>query len=97
MTARWPAATECASPDDQTKRNHTFFSRCSTNGNHIAGDLRVAWPIRHLLRKAKDVTTLLGNVTGVDRQGKRVLLEDGVRSPTTRWCSPPVPATPIRP
>ncbi|NUS20510.1 MAG: NAD(P)/FAD-dependent oxidoreductase, partial [Mesorhizobium sp.] len=37
----------------------------------------VAWPIRHLLRRRKDVTTLLGNVTGVDRAGKRVLLEDG--------------------
>ncbi|RVB81028.1 hypothetical protein EN881_34865, partial [Mesorhizobium sp. M7A.F.Ca.AU.002.04.1.1] len=31
----------------------------------------VAWPIRHLLRKRKDVTTLLANVTGVDRAGKR--------------------------
>ncbi|TIV64950.1 MAG: NAD(P)/FAD-dependent oxidoreductase, partial [Mesorhizobium sp.] len=37
----------------------------------------IAWPIRHLLRKRKDVTTLLRTVTGVDRAGKRVLLEDG--------------------
>ncbi|ESY14223.1 MULTISPECIES: NAD(P)/FAD-dependent oxidoreductase [unclassified Mesorhizobium] len=41
----------------------------------------VAWPIRHLLRKRKDVTTLLGNVTGVDRPGKCVLLEDGSSVP----------------
>ncbi|RWB89144.1 MAG: NAD(P)/FAD-dependent oxidoreductase [Mesorhizobium sp.] len=37
----------------------------------------IAWPIRHLLRKRQDVTTLLGTVVGVDRQAKRVLLQDG--------------------
>ncbi|RWX66870.1 NAD(P)/FAD-dependent oxidoreductase, partial [Mesorhizobium sp. M2A.F.Ca.ET.039.01.1.1] len=41
----------------------------------------VAWPIRHLLRRRKDVTTLLGTVTGVDRAGKRVLLDDGSSVP----------------
>jgi NADH dehydrogenase len=37
----------------------------------------IAWPIRHLLRKRKDVTTLLGTVVAVDAAAKRVLLEDG--------------------
>jgi len=35
----------------------------------------IAWPIRFLLRGYKNVTTLLGTVTGVDRQNKQVLLE----------------------
>lgn len=35
----------------------------------------IAWPIRFLLRGHKNVTTLLGTVTGVDRPGKRVLLD----------------------
>src|SRR5690606_20615032 len=37
----------------------------------------IAWPVRHLLRRRKDVTTLLGTVVGLDTEGKRVLLEDG--------------------
>ena len=37
----------------------------------------IAWPIRHLLRRRKEVTTLLGVVSGVDAEGATVLLEDG--------------------
>jgi NADH dehydrogenase len=37
----------------------------------------IAWPIRYLLRNRPDVTTLYATVTGVDAQGKRVLLDDG--------------------
>jgi NADH dehydrogenase len=35
----------------------------------------IAWPIRFLLRSHKNVTTLLGNVTGVDRDRKQVLFD----------------------
>ena len=35
----------------------------------------IAWPIRFLLRGHKNVTTLLGTVTGIDRNNKQVLLE----------------------
>jgi NADH dehydrogenase len=35
----------------------------------------IAWPIRYLLRGYKNVTTLLGTVTGIDRANKQVLLE----------------------
>jgi NADH dehydrogenase len=35
----------------------------------------IAWPIRFLLRGHKNVTTLLGTVTGVDRTNRQVLLE----------------------
>ncbi|BCH33369.1 NADH dehydrogenase [Mesorhizobium sp. L-8-10] len=36
----------------------------------------IAWPVRHLLRRRRDVTTLLGQVAGVDAADKRVLLDD---------------------
>src|SRR2546423_9588349 len=37
----------------------------------------IAWPIRYLLRDRPEVTTLFATVTGVDTQGKLVLLDDG--------------------
>lgn len=37
----------------------------------------IAWPIRHLVRREKAVTTFLATVNGVDISGKRVLLTDG--------------------
>jgi NADH dehydrogenase len=36
----------------------------------------IAWPIRFLLRAHRNVTTLLGTVTGIDRANKQVLLEN---------------------
>ncbi len=41
----------------------------------------IAWPIRHLFRARKDVTTLLGVVTGVDRGVRTIRLEDGSTIP----------------
>ena len=37
----------------------------------------VAWPIRHLVRKRRDITTLLALVMGIDKEYRKVLLEDG--------------------
>jgi NADH dehydrogenase FAD-containing subunit len=37
----------------------------------------IAWPIRHLLRRRHEVTTLLGVVRGIDCVAGKVLLEDG--------------------
>src|SRR5665213_99011 len=37
----------------------------------------IAWPVRHLVRKRKEVITLLAVVTGVDSANGKVLLEDG--------------------
>lgn len=60
------------------KRNHHLFQPLLYQvATTSLATSEVAWPIRHLLRSRKDVTTLLGTVTGVDRAGKRVLLEDG--------------------
>jgi NADH dehydrogenase len=37
----------------------------------------IAWPIRHLVRKRKEITTLLGTVSSVDAAHRRVVLDDG--------------------
>jgi NADH dehydrogenase len=37
----------------------------------------IAWPIRHLVRKRKEITTLLGTVSSVDAGQRRVVLDDG--------------------
>jgi NADH dehydrogenase len=37
----------------------------------------IAWPVRHLVRKRKEITTLLGAVQGIDVENGTVLLEDG--------------------
>ncbi len=37
----------------------------------------IAWPVRHLLRRRKQVTTLLAVVVGVDTDHRCVLLDDG--------------------
>lgn len=64
------------------KRNHHLFQPLLYQvATTSLATSEVAWPIRHLLRRRKDVTTLLATVTGVDRAGKRVLLEDGSSVP----------------
>jgi NADH dehydrogenase len=37
----------------------------------------IAWPIRHLVMKRREVTTLLATVEGIDKEARRVLLDDG--------------------
>jgi NADH dehydrogenase len=39
----------------------------------------IAWPIRHLVRKRKEITTLLGTVSSVDAEQRRVVLDDGAQ------------------
>ncbi|TJV69498.1 MAG: NAD(P)/FAD-dependent oxidoreductase [Mesorhizobium sp.] len=64
------------------RRNHHLFQPLLYQvATTSLATSEVAWPIRHLLRRRKDVTTLLGTVTGVDRAGKRVLLQDGSSVP----------------
>jgi NADH dehydrogenase len=36
----------------------------------------IAWPIRHLLRKRNEITTLLAKVTDIDKNAKKVILEN---------------------
>jgi NADH:ubiquinone reductase (H+-translocating) len=41
----------------------------------------IAAPVRHLFRKQANVTTLLGEVTAIDVEGRRVILDDGPALP----------------
>jgi NADH dehydrogenase len=60
------------------RRNHHLFQPLLYQvATTSLATSEIAWPVRHLLRKRKHVTTLLGTVTGIDAAGKRVLLEDG--------------------
>ena len=60
------------------QRNHHLFQPLLYQvGTAVLATSEIAWPIRHLVRRRKEVTTLLGEVTGVDTQQRTVLLEDG--------------------
>ncbi len=60
------------------RRNHHLFQPLLYQvATTSLATSEIAWPVRHLLRRRKDVTTLLGTVVGLDADGKRVLLEDG--------------------
>jgi NADH dehydrogenase len=60
------------------RRNHHLFQPLLYQvATTSLATSEIAWPVRQLLRRRKDVTTLLATVAGVDRQGRRVLLADG--------------------
>jgi NADH:ubiquinone reductase (H+-translocating) len=60
------------------QRNHHLFQPLLYQvGTASLATSEIAWPIRHLVRKRKEVTTLLAVVTGVDTENHTVLLEDG--------------------
>lgn len=64
------------------RRNHHLFQPLLYQVATTAlGPSEIAWPIRMLLKHRPEVTTLLGNVTGVDRARQAVLLEDGAEVP----------------
>ncbi|MGX5733214.1 NAD(P)/FAD-dependent oxidoreductase [Bosea thiooxidans] len=60
------------------QRNHHLFQPLLYQvATTILATSEIAWPIRRLFRERADVTTLLGEVVGVDTRGRRVLLDDG--------------------
>src|ERR1700675_1369879 len=60
------------------RRNHHLFQPLLYQvATASLATSEIAWPIRYLLRNRPDVTTLYATVTGVEAQGKRVLLDDG--------------------
>ncbi len=64
------------------QRNHHLFQPLLYQvATTILATSEIAWPIRRLFRERDDVTTLLGEVTGVDKEGRRVLLDDGSAIP----------------
>ncbi len=62
------------------QRNHHLFQPLLYQvGTAAFATSEIAWPIRQLVRKRKEVTTLLAVVTGIDIAERRVLFEDGGR------------------
>ena len=60
------------------RRNHHLFQPLLYQvATASLATSEIAWPIRYLLRDRKDVTTLLGTVTGVDTAARRVRLDCG--------------------
>jgi NADH dehydrogenase len=60
------------------RRNHHLFQPLLYQvGTATLATSEIAWPIRQLMRRRKEVTTLLGAVTAIDADNRRVLLEDG--------------------
>ncbi|VDS08635.1 NADH dehydrogenase-like protein [Paracoccus haematequi] len=64
------------------QRNHHLFQPLLYQvATTLLATSEIAWPIRRVLRRRPDVTTLLARVTGIDRQARLVLLEDGAPVP----------------
>jgi NADH dehydrogenase len=64
------------------RRNHHLFQPLLYQvATASLATSEIAWPIRHLLRNRPDVTTLLASVTGVDKDTRQVLLDDGSTVP----------------
>lgn len=60
------------------QRNHHLFQPLLYQvGTATLATSEIAWPVRHLVRTRKEITTLLAVVTGIDTERRLVLLEDG--------------------
>ncbi|QNQ10432.1 NAD(P)/FAD-dependent oxidoreductase [Sphingomonas alpina] len=60
------------------RRNHHLFQPLLYQvATASLATSEIAWPIRHLLRNRREVTTLLATVTGIDKAARHVLLDDG--------------------
>ena len=60
------------------QRNHHLFQPLLYQvGTATLATSEIAWPIRQLFRRRKDITTLLGAAAGVDTAAREVLLEGG--------------------
>jgi len=62
------------------RRNHHLFQPLLYQvATTSLSPSEIAWPIRMLVRHRPEVTTVLGNVTGIDKTAQLVELEDGAR------------------
>jgi NADH:quinone reductase (non-electrogenic) len=60
------------------RRNHHLFQPLLYQvATTTLATSEIAWPIRELVSKRKEVTTLLASVVGIDVAGRRALLEGG--------------------
>jgi NADH:quinone reductase (non-electrogenic) len=64
------------------RRNHHLFQPLLYQvATASLATSEIAWPIRSLMRNRPEVTTLFATVSGIDAEGRRVLLEDGAALP----------------
>jgi len=64
------------------RRNHHLFQPLLYQvATTSLSPSEIAWPIRMLVKHRPEVTTVLGNVVGIDKQAQVVELEDGGRVP----------------
>lgn len=62
------------------RRNHHLFQPLLYQvATTVLSTAEVAWPVRRLFRKRKDVTTLMADVTDIDRMRKKVICADGTK------------------
>jgi NADH dehydrogenase len=62
------------------RRNHHLFQPLLYQAATASlAPSEIAWPIRHLLRRRTDVTTLMASVESVDSQARELRLDDGSR------------------
>jgi NADH dehydrogenase len=60
------------------QRNHHLFQPLLYQvATALIGPAEIAWPIRHLLRRHSNITTILASVTGIDHSAGTVQLQDG--------------------
>src|SRR5438067_11904779 len=60
------------------RRNHHLFQPLLYQvATASLATSEIAWPIRYLVRRRREVTTMLATVVGVDANARRVLLDDG--------------------
>src|SRR5271154_5295884 len=60
------------------RRNHHLFQPLLYQvATASLAPSEIAWPIRQLLRRRRDVTTLLASVEAIDKDARRVRLDDG--------------------
>src|SRR5438309_3663384 len=64
------------------RRNHHLFQPLLYQvATASLATSEIAWPVRHLMRDRRDVTTLFATVSGVDASRRAVLLDDGSEVP----------------
>lgn len=67
------------------RRNHHLFQPLLYQvATTVLATSEIAWPIRHLFRDRPEVTTLLDEVIGIDRENKQVILRNSASVPYDR-------------
>ena len=71
------ARTPCRITVIDRRNHHLFQPLLYQVATASLATSEIAWPIRHLLRRRREVTTLLAAVSGIDKDAHCVILDDG--------------------